>query len=100
MIMRAYDFEQMDGIWKSFTKTIITEGIFVAENHNWDLWCYSNVIYCIPVKDSGCGASTYCHVNYLKKHLHKLRRVIGYSSLIPDDWEQVNYSFLSKYGIY
>lgn len=89
--MRDYDFEKMHGIWKSYARTITAEGIFVANDGNWDFWFYSGIVYAIPVKDSGCAASTYCSANSLRQHLHKLRRIIGYSSLIPPEWKQVNH---------
>lgn len=97
--MRKYDFEKMGGIWKNEARTITEKGVFVAASGNWDLWEYLGMVYSIPVAGSGCGASVWCAVSNLRRHLHRLRQICGYSGLVPDYWQSVNYDFLGGLGI-
>jgi len=97
--MRKYDFENMGGIWKDEARTITESGVFIANSGNWDLWEYSGTVYSIPVIGSGCGASVWCPVAGLRRHLHRLRQICGYSGLVPDSWQYVNYNFLGGLGI-
>ena len=97
--MNRYDFESMGGIWKDTAQKITKNGVFVAHDGSWDLWEYSGTVYSIPVSGSGCGASVWCPVAGLRRHLHRLRQICGYSGLVPDSWQYVNYNFLGGLGI-
>ena len=77
----------------------IQKGEFVAHSGNWDLWSYCGTVYSIPVKGSGCGASVWCALSNLRRHLYHLRNVCGYADLIPADWQNVNTDFLRGLGI-
>lgn len=94
-----YNFDEMGGIWKDQARTITTSGVFVAHSGNWDLWEYSETVYCIPVPGSGCHASVWCAVSGLRRHLYQLRQICGHSGLIPDSWENVNTDFLGGLGV-
>lgn len=98
--MEKYDFENMGGIWKDQARTITSNGVFVANSGNWDLWEYSGTVYSIPVSGSGCNASVWCSVPKLRAHLYQIRQICGYNSLIPDCWKDINFGFLSYLGIY
>ena len=97
--MRKYDFEKMGGIWKDDARKITENGVFIAHSGNWDMWEYNGIIYSIPVSDSGAGASVWCGLSSLRSHLYRLRQIRGYDALIPADWENVNFNFLSVHGI-
>lgn len=97
--MNKYDFESMGEIWKDEARTITENGVFVANSVNWDLWEYSGTIYSIPVSGSGCGVSVWCAASKLRRHLYRLRQICGYSGLVPDSWQSVNYDFLGGLGI-
>lgn len=97
--MKKCDFESMGDIWKDEARTITESGVFIANSGNWDMWEYSGMVYSIPVAGSGCGASIWCPVADLRRHLHRLRQVCGYSALIPHYWQSVNYDFLGGLGI-
>lgn len=97
--MRKYDFGKMGGIWKNEAQKITENGVFIAHSGNWDLWEYDGIIYSIPVSGSGASASVWCGLSKLRSHLYRLSRVCGYDSLIPVEWENINYDFLSVYGI-
>lgn len=94
-----YHFEKMGSIWKDQAQTITTSGVFVAHSGNWDLWEYSGMVYSIPVSGSSCDAFVWCAVSNLRRHLHRLRQICGYSRLIPNNWENVNTEFLGGLGI-
>lgn len=80
--MKNYEFDRMGGIWEDEVRTITENGVFIANSSNWDLWEYSGTVYSIPV--SGCGASVWCAASKLRRHLHRLRQICGYSELVPD----------------
>ena len=97
--MRKYDFDKMGSLWADQAREITEKGEFVAHSGNWDLWSYSGNVYSIPVKGSGCGASAWCALSNLRRHLYHLRNVCSYADLIPAYWEDVNRAFLKSYGI-
>ena len=97
--MIKYDFENMGGIWKKEARTITENGVFVASSGSWDLWEYSGTVYSIPIPGSGCGASVWCAAANLRRHLIRLRQICGYSAIIPENWENINYDFLGGLGI-
>lgn len=97
--MRKYDFEKMDGTWENEARKVTENGVFIAHSGNWDLWADDTLVYSIPVSGSGAGASIWCGLSSLRSHLYRLRQVRGYDALIPSDWENINYNFLSAYGI-
>lgn len=97
--MRKYDFDKMGGLWADQAREITEKGVFVVHSGNWDLWSYFGTVYSIPVKGSGCGASAWCALSNLRRHLYHLRNVCDYADLIPAYWEDVNRDFLKSYGI-
>ena len=97
--MKKYDFEKMGGIWKDDARKITENGVFIAHSGNWDLWEYNGTVYSIPVSGSGAGASIWCGLSSLRSHLFRLCQVRGYNTLIPSDWENVNFDFLLNFGI-
>lgn len=97
--MKKYDFDKMGGIWANQAREITENGVFIAHSGNWDLWEYGGTVYSIPISGSGAGASVWCGLFSLRSHLYRLRQIRGYKNLIPADWENVNFDFLSAYGI-
>lgn len=97
--MKKYDFEKMGKLWADEARKITESGVFVAHSGNWDLWEYGGIIYSIPVSGSGADVSIWCGLSSLRSHLFHLRQVIGYDTLIPTGWENVNFDFLAAYGV-
>lgn len=97
--MAKYNFDKMGGIWADEAQKITENGIFIAHSGNWDLWADDTAVYSIPVSGSGAGASVWCGLSSFHSRLYRLRQVRGYSALIPADWKNVNFDFLSACGI-
>ena len=97
--MKKYDFDSMGTLWADQAREIVGNGIFVSHSGNWDLWAHDGTVYSIPVLGSGCGASVWCPLSGLQRHLHHLRAVCGYTDLIPSYWQNVNTEFLRGLGI-
>ena len=97
--MKKYDFDKMGGIWADEAQKITENGVFIAHSGNWDLWADDTAVYSIPVSGSGAGVSVWCGLSSLRSHLYRLHQVCGYNTLIPAGWENVNFDFLSAYGI-
>ena len=97
--MKKYNFAAMGGIWAEGARKIVEKGVFVAHSGNWDLWAYDGTVYSIPVAGSGAGASVWCALRELRRHLYYLRQVCGYADLVPEHWDHVNADFLRGFGI-
>lgn len=98
--MKKYNYSEMGAIWRDHAREIVENGVFIANNgSNWDLWEHGETVYSIPVEDSGCGASVWCGVKNLRRHLYRLMHICDRSSLIPNCWENVNTDFLTSLGI-
>lgn len=96
---KQYDFESMGSIWANRAREITEKGVFIAHSGNWDMWEYQEILYSIPVCDSGCRASVWCKMSRLREHLLRLKHICRSDSLIPISWKNVNYKYLEKYGV-
>lgn len=71
--MGKYDFDSMGTLWADQARKIVENDVFVSREGNWDLWAYDDTVYSIPVLGSGCGASVWCPLSGLRRHLYHLR---------------------------
>lgn len=85
---------------KNEENNIVKNGVFVADmGSNWNLWQSDGMLYSIAKNGSGAGSSCWCSSARLRAHLHRLRQICGYDTLIPPSWKKVNYDFLADFGV-
>lgn len=92
--------EKYENNLSEYYKKVVQDGtLIVKEEGTWDLFLYDDVVYSIPKLGSGGGASTWCSLVHLKRHLHYLQKVCNSPSIIPSYWNVVRPDIFARIGI-
>lgn len=97
--MGKYNFDEMGNFYGDRAKKIVENGLFVANDGNWDLWACEESVFSVPIAGSGCEFCFFCSLKNLRNHLIYLRNICQYNPLIPPYWENVNCEYLETFGI-